>query len=374
MRNQTSPNRYLWRLLTETLGDGFAEDRDLQASIRKLSRLFTEERKLLPDYFNDKELRAAYLAYYVPLNFAKMRFIFDSYHKQIWDQDNPRELRWADLGCGPGTAALAALDSMHALWDKSKAPPPIHIDLIDSNPAALILARGLVTRMAEKLHLNVTVKADKAIPMTHPSKEGRAGYDLALAANVLNELPAAESDSELMMKLWQRTSGTMLVLETGHRVSSQRLIRFRERVRKQDNSIPPPAEGAEAPVANMRILGPCMHIDQCPLYRSKHWCHFSEPVDDPRLIDLNLRVFKNPRGWLKFSYLLFQRGTSKSPPGLFRAIGDLHQSGPGGLAIDLCQPKEKRVLRIPKTAPRDVTSKLVRGAIVRLDENGKIRK
>ena len=61
----------LWDMIEENLGDDFAEDEDLQELVRELSLAFTEGREhLRPDYLDDPHLQTAYLAYFVPLNFA----------------------------------------------------------------------------------------------------------------------------------------------------------------------------------------------------------------------------------------------------------------------------------------------------------------
>jgi ribosomal protein RSM22 (predicted rRNA methylase) len=172
------------------------------------------------------------------------------------------------------------------------------------------------------------------------------GYSLAIAANVLNELP----DGRPLERLWAEVSGTFLILEPGHRVSSQKLIRLRERLREE----------------KAHILGPCAHEERCPLVRTKHWCHFSEPVGDEQLIKMNRALFGDNRPWLKFSYLFLSREAQGARAQQHRAIGDLHLSGPGMVAIDLCAPDDKKPLRLPRTAPADLLESLVRGSLVTL--------
>lgn len=341
-----------WNLIHEELGANFVEDPTLQASVKRLSAAFTEGRNnLTADYLKDKVLRRAYLAYFVPLNFEKVRTLLDVHAKQVFSKD-AGQLRVLDFGCGPGTASLAALAVIKEFYGAKQA---VHVDLVDSQSEALELAEHLVSKFGEKLQLKITVSTKTEIDENLPKDEF---YDLVLAANVLNELPA-EQDSrerEVLLKTWDQTRGGLLVLEPGHRVSSQRLIRFRQRLLKD-------------PGGDFKIVGPCPHIEKCPVYRSKHWCHFSEPIQDGRLIDLNLRIFKDPRSWLKFSYVFFKRGEKHVyDKEVFRAIGDLHMSGPGKVAIDLCQPVEKYVLKLPRNLPPKLRHSLVRGARVKLDD------
>lgn len=348
--------REIWDVLSEKLGANFAEDKVLQTNIVRLSRAFTEDRAELPaDYLEDEEAGSAYLAYYLPLNFEKARTLLTAHAREVWPETPKQNLRWADFGCGPGTAALAALGALKLRF-KGEKLPDVHIDLIDQQESALELARELVEKFAAKLGgAKITVQKHTSLP-THVE------YDLSLAANVLNELPPAdegEEGRELLLQLWHQTKGSFFVMEPGHRVSSQRLVRFRERVLKENR------EGTN-------IIGPCPHVAKCPVYRTQNWCHFSEPIQDGRLIDLNLRVFKDKRSWLKFSYVLFTRGAPKPFDGqTFRAIGDLHIQR-GQTAIDLCQPNEKWVLYVPKNLPPILKDNLVRGASVRVHDNRKI--
>lgn len=347
--------REIWDVLSEKLGANFAEDKTLQANIVRMSRAFTEDRADLPaDYLEDEEAGAAYLAYYLPLNFEKARTLLTAHAKEIWPETPKHVQRWADFGCGPGTATLAALGALKLRF-KGEKPPAVHVDLIDQQQSALDLAEELIETFATRVGLKATIHKHKSLP-------AHVEYDLSLAANVLNELPPAEEGEEgreLLMQLWHQTKGSFFVMEPGHRVSSQRLVRFRERVLKENR------EGTN-------IIGPCPHVEKCPVYRTPNWCHFSEPVQDGRLIDLNLRVFKDKRSWLKFSYVLFTRGAPKKFDGqTYRAIGDLHIQR-GQTAIDLCQPNEKWVLYVPKNIPPLLRSSLVRGASVRIHDNRKI--
>lgn len=352
-----------WDLLDETLGENFAEDHELQDTIRQLSAAFTEDRAALPrDYLEDPELQAAYLAYFVPLNFEKVYLLLSSM-AGVWPKelDLTRPQLWLDFGSGPGTATLAALAAFKNRYKKLEKLPQIHVLLVDTQTGALNLADNLVRGFAAKLGLEVETELLTELPMADTGRV--ATYDLSLAANVLNELPAEASAEarELLMQVWDATSGACLVLEPSHRVASSRLVRFRERLLKDSRDV-------------VTVLGPCKHAEKCPVHRTKDWCHFSEPTREGRLIDLNLRVFKNPRNWLKFSYLLVRRGEAMPAwdGKTFRAVGDLHEAGTKQLAIDLCKPGEKFELRVPKNLPPELRGDLVRGATVTIGENRNI--
>ncbi|MEW6055651.1 MAG: small ribosomal subunit Rsm22 family protein [Bdellovibrionota bacterium] len=351
--------RPFWKLLDQHLGAEFQNDPTLRRGVLELSRQFTAARDELDlEYLNRPDSRRAYLAYYLPLNFEKVRALLTTHLKGIWPTPPTKSQHWLDLGCGPATASLAALATLRERYKKEKLPA-VHIDLVDTQPEALKMARKLIADFAKAVEVQVTTKEFATLKEAlDVGAEEQRPYDLAMAANVLNELPALAGDPETdpLLQLWPKTN-LLFLLEPGHRVSSQRLIRFRERLLSNFKD-------------EITILGPCPHIEKCPLYRSKHWCHFSEPVSDGRLTDLNMRFFKDPRNWLKFSYVFLRKEKPKAyDPSVFRAIGDLHPSGPRTLAIDLCQPKEKFVLRLPGNLPPDLRKKLVRGSSVKLDSD-----
>lgn len=325
----------IWKLLEGQLGINFERDAALLKSIRELSAAFTSERSSLPtDYFDTPRARKAYLAYFVPLNYLKIEALLRAHKTSLGST-------WCDFGCGPGTATLAALSIAAMRQSKEKV---IRIFLIDQSKEARTLATKLVKNFATDLGLNIEIEAHAEVP------EG-AEFDTFFAANVLNEMEQTQSLEELTKKV----RGSSLFLEPSHRVSSQKLIRMRSRLLK-----------------SVQIVGPCTHCEECPLFRTKHWCHFSEPLTEPQMIELNLKAFNNPRGWLKFSYLLLSNESPRLWDGkTYRAIGDLHPSGMGTLAIDLCSPREKKVFKLSSRSPQSIKKPLVRGAkvVLRSDHN-----
>lgn len=311
----------------------------LRAAARQIHTRYTDDRAAgaKAGFLAGPEALVGYLAAYAPQNYFKVLVLLQAHKPRLGR-------RWLDFGCGPGTATMAALE--HAARTGDVAPRQIM--LVEKDDAFRKLAKRLVENYADDLGIEVEVLDAGTL------REGLEAFeedpiDLALAANVLNELP----DGSPIEALWARTAGTLFSLEPGHRVSSQKLSRLRERLVK---------------AGGIRILGPCMHHGACPVVRSNHWCHFSEPTPDQRLVHHNEQLFGDKRPWLKFSYLMAER----SPEGKthpwdgrsFRAIGDLHPSGEGQLAIDLCQPDAKRPLRMKYTAPLSLQKKLVRGARV----------
>ena len=83
-------------------------DEDLRffsKGVSELSELFTSERaELKAGYLNRPELRAAYLLYFLPINFAKGLDVLGRLPEEFWRRDSYRVI---DLGCGPGSVSLA---------------------------------------------------------------------------------------------------------------------------------------------------------------------------------------------------------------------------------------------------------------------------
>ncbi|MGE4232771.1 MAG: small ribosomal subunit Rsm22 family protein [Bacteriovoracia bacterium] len=327
-----------WQLLESTL-----KVRDLSRFRREIlyiSQKFTSHRQSLRNDSYFSRNKNGYLAYFLPLNYLKSNLILDRYQPKLGNC-------WVDFGCGPGTATLAALSSLKGKREKIK------IHLVDSDPSALEVARTLVSDFAYMLQIPVEIKTAQKL-------EVGIKFSAFFATNVLNELQETES---LEKTLTQADSNSVaFFLEPSHRVASQKLIRFRKRLLDSKK---------------LKVIGPCLHQETCPLYRTKHWCHFSEPLRDKTLLNLNRKVFQNHRSWLKFSYLLIKREKPETfeKTNRFLLIGDLHQKGKNHMAVDLCVPNKKEELLLPASFARRFpkVKEVRRGSVVELDSSKKIQ-
>lgn len=350
----------LWKLIDGELGAEFERKTSLKHAALRVHSLFTDNREFrVSNYLESEESWKAYLAYYLPLNFFKVINILQSHHKKIAVQ---KSLRILDFGCGPATATFAFLSYLKDLKIESN----VEVCLVDNQKKILTKSEKLVKTFADQNQLKVTVKSFIEIPKDED-------YDFIFAINVMNELK-----QDISNVLWSslKMDGYLLIIEPSHRVSSQRLIRNRERILKNNDS---------------HMIGPCMHHQKCPVYRSKNWCHFSLSHRDDRLKSISIKWYKDPRSWLKFSYLFFKKSDSdrKDSTNQLRAIGDLHPIGRGKefsktersifkhgnlslregstLAIDLCSPNEKRVYTLNNHEKKEFGEKLNRGCIVEID-------
>ena len=114
----------------------------LAQAVVSLSRLFTTARATLPPHYLDDPAHAsAYLSYFLPVNLSKAQVLLD---ELPWDRGvgaSDRPMAVLDLGCGPGTGAIALLDWLwHRSPDQAKS---VSVLAVDASSAALQNAKKL---------------------------------------------------------------------------------------------------------------------------------------------------------------------------------------------------------------------------------------
>src|SRR3989337_2674062 len=99
------------RKVKSNIGFPKTVDKSSASNVIRLSELLTKGRKTLkPSYLKDKDLRDAYIHYYVPVNMYKIHLPLQEltiHPSRIFDTDMVRVL---DLGSGPGAAILGILE------------------------------------------------------------------------------------------------------------------------------------------------------------------------------------------------------------------------------------------------------------------------
>ncbi|MGH2396349.1 MAG: hypothetical protein ACRDFW_05050, partial [bacterium] len=188
----------LSRLVSAERDEAF---RALCRAVNSLSRLFTRERHALTrdrhaahaDYLTDDNLRLGYLAYFLPVNLAKVQALLDELPGLEDTLEGPRRpFRVLDLGCGPGTAAVAVLDWLRQ--DRSGLQRPIEVVAVDRSGPALKEAERLwdeyrrVVGGPEAHLLPTHADLEHSGELKHMTASGRNAYDLIVIANTLNEL------------------------------------------------------------------------------------------------------------------------------------------------------------------------------------------
>ena len=153
-----------------------------------------------------------------------------------------------DVGCGPGTAALAALEAY---------PELAEVALIDRAGPFLDLARTLSHEAEHERAIHIT-DADITVRADFPRAE------LVTCAYVLAELPEPAL-GPLIHKLWQAATQVLVLVEPGTPEGFRRLSLARTWLIE----------------TGAHIAAPCTHEAPCPM-QGGDWCHFKVRVQRSR--------------------------------------------------------------------------------------------
>jgi ribosomal protein RSM22 (predicted rRNA methylase) len=299
----------------------------LAQAVVNLSRLFTTARATLPlRYLDDPAHASAYLSYFLPVNLSKVQVLLDELPEDsgMGASDHPTAV--LDLGCGPGTGALALLDW---LWYRSpERTESVSVLAADASHASLRDAERLWEAYCKEV--GISSKRLRCVEgnLEHPLKGDlgmqivRGGpYDLIIMANCLNELFSASIDppaerAVLVAQLlpFLAPHGTIMIVEPALRQTTRALHQMRNHLLKQ---------------GLCTVYSPCLHEGACPaLDHPADWCHEERPWQTPpaiAAIDRNVGFIKDA---LKFSYLLLRtdgRTIVTRSPQTFRVVSELRE-------------------------------------------------
>jgi ribosomal protein RSM22 (predicted rRNA methylase) len=141
-----------------------------------------------------------------------------------------------DMGAGPGTAAFAAAE----IW-----PSLARFDLIEDNHRFATLAQNLCAEVLPPAKISKGRMQDV-----------NGSAELVIAAYVFAELGLPEA-AQAALKLWQNSSGVLVVIEPGTPQGFARVKAARDIFIK----------------AGAQVVGPCSHSGACPMAKGD-WCHF----------------------------------------------------------------------------------------------------
>jgi ribosomal protein RSM22 (predicted rRNA methylase) len=300
---------------------------DLAQAVVNLSRLFTTARATLPLYYLDDSAHAsAYLSYFLPVNLSKVQVLLD---ELPWDRDvgaSDRPMAVLDLGCGPGTGALALLDW---LWHRGpEQAQSLSVLASDVSQAPLRDAKRLWEAYCREAGIASTGFRCVEGNLEHPLKGGlgkqileRGPYDLIIMANCLNELfptsvdpPVERAVIVAQLLPFLAPHGTIMIIEPALRQTARALHQMRNHLVKQDLCT---------------VYSPCLHEGGCPaLDHPEDWCHEERPWQTPPMIAALDREVGFIKDALKFSYLLLRTdGRTIVPrnPQTFRVVSELRE-------------------------------------------------
>lgn len=266
---------------------------ELARHVLELSEVFNQTQIETP--WENESLQAAYLAYFMPMNSARMLAVFSECQRLGF----PIAENLVDLGAGAGTG--------HFSWN---LPAPKNWTNSEISRDAIRLYEKLATRMDRTAFGSST-----SLPSFKKTT--------VLASYVLTEishLPKALSEAE-----------SLILIEPSLQAASRKLMQYRDDLIKQGFS----------------VWGPCTHQQACPLLTqsNRDWCHdriyFQEPSWWP---DLTAHLpMRNDT--LTFSYLLAARQIPpwQELPHRARVIGDtLFERGKVRQAV--CRGPEREFL------------------------------
>jgi ribosomal protein RSM22 (predicted rRNA methylase) len=296
-------------------------------AVENLSRLFTKERRLLgADYLDDPDHAVAYLSYFMPVNLSKIQVLLDELPAETLYPGERAGLRVLDVGCGPGTGALAVLDWLHQR--NPEGIQTLSVTAVDSSSEALQQARNLWNVYCREAGVEGPTITSwegniERLSMESWNNRIRAGgsFDLIIAANCLNELFTAAADpiasrATLIADLLNLLAphGTLMVVEPALRETARALHEVRDRLVKEKRCT---------------VYSPCLHERDCPaLIHPDDWCHEERPWQPPaRILEIDDEI-GFVKDALKFSYLLLRRdGCTIVPrdPHTFRVVSELRE-------------------------------------------------
>ncbi|HEY2810138.1 MAG TPA: small ribosomal subunit Rsm22 family protein [Rhabdochlamydiaceae bacterium] len=278
--------------------EGFLEGVSLKSLITSSKKMSEEYRGWGKRAHLAEEDVWAYLASRMPATYAALVHVVQELQARVPDF---APLTLLDAGCGPGTS----------LWAAQRFFPQLeHLHCLEKEQHFLDAAK----RLAEDLQLYPNIQWQlgdmrKELP--------DVSCDLVIASYSLGELAGGERLA-VVQKLWERTKGILVLIESG---TPKGFALLRE-VRKYLID------------AKAHLLAPCPHSHECPLLEGD-WCHFYARLNRS---GLHRRVKKGQLNYEdeKFSYLLFSRDPA-SPP-LSRIVRH-PRKGKGHVHVTLCTPK-----------------------------------
>jgi ribosomal protein RSM22 (predicted rRNA methylase) len=309
-----------WSSLNERGPQGFE---DLSHGVAELSRIFTRDRhELEAQYLADERLRRAYLSYFLPVNAAKVQTLLDELPESDLHVSSQKggPFRVLDVGSGPGTASLAALDWMQRPSCRQRG---IEVTAVDGVRVALNEAQDLWNAYCRisapdhaRLHcVHTNLERNgwvKSIDHSDP-------YHVIIMANTLNELYRTSDDPvqrqvRMIQVLLERLhhDGALIIIEPALRQTTRNLHHVRDRLLL---------------LHACTVYSPCLHEQSCPaLVKEDDWCHEERPWAPPpwiTAIDKEVGFIKDA---LKFSYAIFRKDGATIVPrnqAVFRVVSEL---------------------------------------------------
>jgi ribosomal protein RSM22 (predicted rRNA methylase) len=247
-------------------------------------------------FFRSPEDFAAYAAFRLPATFAAVYSALSHVRDRL---ANWQPLTLLDVGAGPGTAMWAATQVWQTL-DR--------VTLLEREGNMIALGKRLA---AHSTSASVRGAAWHKVDIT--GNWETPSHDLVIASYVLGEL-APDARAKLVQKLWEATSGTLVLIEPGTPDGFSRIQHARQQLLN----------------AGGRTVAPCPHDKACP----SEWCHFAQRIARSRL-HRHVKAGELSYEDEKFAFV----GVSRVPGGAIAGRVVRHpQVRKGHIQLDLCTP------------------------------------
>jgi ribosomal protein RSM22 (predicted rRNA methylase) len=363
----------LQRTLADCLGLEGLPERDpvrfemLCRSVAELSRLFTKDRaERQRRYLDEASLRAGYLAYFFPVNLAKVQALLDELPPDALCRPADQPLKVLDVGSGPGTGALAILDWMR----RQTTQRDVAVVAVDQalpvlqEAERLWWAYGRSSPGPSATFTPIHANLQRSGSLDLCKQEGP--FELIVAANALSELWCEARDTIGSRVTFVRSlldllvpQGSLIVMEPALRDTSRALHLVRDRL-------------LEAGACT--VYSPCLHDRPCPaLVKADDWCHEERPWTQPPIVSAIDQVVGFIKDALKFSYVILRKdGRTIVPraPDRYRVVSELREMK-GEKRAWLCnetgRPEVGRQDRL-RSESNAAVDDWHRGAIVRISE------
>ncbi len=270
----------------------------LAENTSRLSNLFTRDRaNLRTEYLKDKNLRRAYILYFLPSNRYKIHIPLRELSLHPANIFMTDRLRILDLGAGPGTAILGISEFFHQSGHK----PFLDFYAIDNISENLRDAEGLFNLFKNECSIEGSIKTFKSC--IEKVKNLPAGpFDIIILSNILSEVAHNEPERiakrtailKRFMEDFLNDSGSCIVIEPALRETSREMLEVRDKLLKE----------------GFHIYSPCLINKDCPVLENpKDWCHEDIPWNPPELIKSIDALTGLRKDSVKFSYLVIRKDT-----------------------------------------------------------------
>ncbi len=289
-------DKYIQCLEREIMKTGQGETSALKFAYDDLSKRY---RSTNESGFKSNAEMIAYVHARFPATYAVLDHILQH------EIHNKNDVKSAlDLGAGPGTATLAALNHF-ALS---------HATLIEQTPEFIKAVSAVLRPSFPASEFNLI--SESVHKFTFPKA------DLVMLSYLLTEMPEVQALNVYEASL-KATKAYNLVVLPGTSAAFKLLLQLRDR----------------AIALGYRVLAPCPHMQACPMAQNAdQWCHFRQRLSRSRA---HQDIKKGTMGYEDepYCYLLVAPGESANAiPGVKGRVINTPRHRPGHIYMDVCSP------------------------------------